>query len=263
MAEALLELPSDVLHKYEAWTREPVSTYPGRSVMLRLSSPAGEVHYLKVVRRGWFPSAEAEAARTIWARSFLPVPRVLGHGATQGSTWLVTAGIDASDATATVFRKNVAELVDRLAEALRRFHEAPVKACPFQFRVEDALEHVQQRRASGLIDAARDFHPEFASLTVDSAVQELEDTAPEVEDLVVCHGDYCVPNVLLRGDDVVGYVDLGELGVADRWWDLAVATWSLTWNFGPGFEDRFLQTYGIEKDIGRMQFYRLLYDLVS
>lgn len=93
----LLKFPSGVLSNYEGWTRAAVSVHPGRSAMLRLSSPAGEVHYLKVVRRGCIPSAEAEACRTSWARSFLPVPRVLRHGATTESTWLVTACIDGID----------------------------------------------------------------------------------------------------------------------------------------------------------------------
>ena len=60
-----------------------------------------------------------------------------------------------------------------------------------------------------------------------------------------------------------GFVDLGERGVADRWWDLAVATWSVTWNFGPGLEDLFLKEYGIERDQARIEYYRLLYDVVS
>ena len=48
-------------------------------------------------------------------------------------------------------------------------------------------------------------------------------SGPPSEDLVVCHGDYCFPNVLL--DDagaITGFLDLGELAVADRWWDVAV-----------------------------------------
>lgn len=80
---------------------------------------------------------------------------------------------------------------------------------------------------------------------------------------MLCHGDYCFPNVLIEDQRVVGYLDLGEVGVADRWWDLAVATWSTTWNVGPGWEELFLESYGIQPDQERMAYYRLLYDLAS
>jgi len=56
---------------------------------------------------------------------------------------------------------------------------------------------------------------------------------------VVCHGDSCPPNVLLEEGRATGYVDLGELGVADRWWDVAVGGWSVAWNFGPELEPLF------------------------
>lgn len=61
----------------------------------------------------------------------------------------------------------------------------------------------------------------------------------------------------------VGFLDLGEAGLADRWRDLAVATWSVTWNFGPGHEERFLSAYGADWDAHRRDLYRLLYDLES
>ena len=77
----------------------------------------------------------------------------------------------------------------------------------------------------------------------------------------MCHGDYCLPNILIEEGRATGYLDLGELGVADRWWDLAAATWSLTWNLGPGFEELFLAEYGVVRDPARTRFYRLLYDL--
>lgn len=80
--------------------------------------------------------------------------------------------------------------------------------------------------------------------------------------LVVCHGDACAPNTLL--DDagrVAGYVDLGSLGVADRWADLAVGSWSLDWNYGAGYQPTFFRAYGIEPDPRRIAYYRLLWDL--
>ena len=259
---AVLEVPGHLLAEYATWTWELVSTHQGQSVMYRLASRDG-IHYLKVVRRGWRPSAAEEMERTVWARSHLPVPRVLDHGATPENTWLLTEGIDGRDATNSAFREDISGLVHRLAGGLRRFHEAPVEACPFQFRIADAISLVRHRFATHQIDAARDFHPEFAALTVEAAVEQLVTSVPDGEDLVVCHGDYCVPNILLRGPEVVGFVDLGELGVADRWWDLAVATWSITWNFGRGYEDQFLESYGATPDDARMRFYRLLYDLAS
>ena len=109
-----------------------------------------------------------------------------------------------------------------------------------------------------------DLHPEFSHLSLETALAELERLRPSSEDLVVCHGDYCFPNVLL--DDVgavTGYVDLGELGVADRWWDVAVGAWSTTWNVGPGWEELFYESYGIDRDDERIAFYRLLYDFAS
>jgi kanamycin kinase len=80
-------------------------------------------------------------------------------------------------------------------------------------------------------------------------------------DLVVCHGDPCSPNTII-GDDgnFVGLVDVGDLAVNDRWADLAVATWSINWNFGPGWEPLFLQTYGIPPDPDLNDTFRIIWN---
>jgi kanamycin kinase len=79
---------------------------------------------------------------------------------------------------------------------------------------------------------------------------------------VVCHGDSCAPNTLLGPDGRwTGHVDLGALGVADRWADLAVATWSTEWNYGPGWTEPLLAAYGIAPDPARIAYFRLLWDL--
>jgi kanamycin kinase len=58
-----------------------------------------------------------------------------------------------------------------------------------------------------------------------------------------------------------GHVDMDALGVADRWADLAVATWSTVWNYGPGWEGTLLDAYGISLDRERTSFYRKLWEL--
>ena len=85
---------------------------------------------------------------------------------------------------------------------------------------------------------------------------------PPIDRLVVCHGDACAPNTLLdSAGRWTAHDDLGSLGVADRWADLAVACWSLEWNYGDGWEPTLLDAYGIEPDSNRTAYYRLIWDL--
>ena len=85
---------------------------------------------------------------------------------------------------------------------------------------------------------------------------------PEL-DAVVCHGDACNPNFLLdEAGRCVGYVDLGMLGVGDRWADLAPALLSLGWNYGEGWEPAFLEGYGIEQDAEKQAFYTWVWNAI-
>jgi kanamycin kinase len=218
---------------------------------------------VKVAPVDWEPSLTGERARLEWAGSRLPVPRVLDHGRSDGIEWLLTEELPGVDATRAEVRGDPASLVTWLAGGLRDFHEVSPRDCPFDFTLGPALAHVRRRVGAGLVDPGRHFRPEHRHLTPSEALEKLESDRPSSEDVVVCHGDYCLPNVLITGGRVSGYLDLGELGLADRWWDLAAATWSVTWNLGPGWEDALLQAYGVAPDPDRLRYYRLLYDLAS
>ena len=191
------------------------------------------------------------------------MPKVVALEQLGDTTILLTESLPGRDGAHPAWRADLPRLVRALGRGLRRFHEAVGEEwCPFRFDLARALAHVEDRvrrddvRASG-------FHAEHAHLTPSAALAELEATAPDDEDLVVCHGDFCPPNVLLQEGRVTSYVDLGELGAADRWWDVAVGAWSVGWNFGTELELVFYESYGVTPDPGRIRFFRLLYDLVS
>lgn len=209
------------------------------------------------------PTLSGESERMIWAAPYLPVPTVVALEELGDTTILLTQALPGRDATHPAWRADLPGLVRALARGLRAFHEAVGEEwCPFRFDVARALEHVA-RRVDGDDHEPGGFHAEHAHLTPAAALAELEATAPADEDLVVCHGDFCAPNVLLQEGRVTGFVDLGELGVADRWWDVAVGAWSVGWNFGDDLEPLFYEAYGIAPDLERIRFYRLLYDLAS
>jgi kanamycin kinase len=228
----------------------------------RLTHAGGKVRFAKVDTAGAYPSLRAEAERMIWAAAYLPVPHVVALEEVGGATVLITEALGGRDATHPSWRADLSALVLAMGQGLRRFHEAVAEEwCPFRFDLDHALDHVARRLETGAIGG--DFHDIHAGFTPEAALARLRATRPEQEDLVVCHGDYCAPNLLLEDGRVTGYVDLGELGVADRWWDVAVGAWSAGWNFGEEHEARFYEGYGIEPDLERIRFYRLLYDVVS
>ena len=166
-----------------------------------------------------------ERARLAWAASRHPVPEILEFGCDDHGQVLVTRALNGRSAVADEWRARPRDAVRAIAEGLRTLHELPTDDCPFVCRWA-----------------------------------QTEGVAPN--DLVVVHGDPCAPNTII-GEDArfAGHVDLGSLGVSDRWSDLAVASMSLGWNFGPGWEAEaeFFAAYGIVPDADRIRRYRALW----
>ncbi len=81
------------------------------------------------------------------------------------------------------------------------------------------------------------------------------------EGSVLVHGDACLPNFLYRDGQLTGYVDLGDLSVAEREVDLSAAVWSLQYNLGPGYGLSFLREYGLtDADETHVEALRLQYE---
>ena len=214
----------------------------------------------------WVPTGSGidlsrEVARLEWAGNYVRVPRVLHRGADEHGTWIVTAGLPGENAVTERWKADPATAVAAIGRGLRALHDAlPVDACPFSWSIEDRLVATRRLEALGRLDPAS-WDPVHRQLGMPQ-VLEILGSPPPIDQLVVCHGDACSPNTLLTDDGCwSGHVDLDQLGVADRWADLAVATWSTQWNYGPGWEDPLLDAYGIAPDAERTRFYRLLWDV--
>ncbi|OKH69802.1 aminoglycoside phosphotransferase [Mycobacterium sp. SWH-M3] len=180
----------------------------------------------------------AEADKLAWAGPFLTVPRVLGIGRDGALTWLHTAGLPGRSAVDPQWVARPHAAVTAIGKGLRALHDRlPVEDCPYDWSV--------RTRLAGLDEAARRALP----------------AAPPVDRLVVCHGDACAPNTLIADDGQwCGHVDFGDLGVADRWADLAVASLSLEWNYPGDWADVFFTAYGVAPDPARIDYYRQLWN---
>jgi kanamycin kinase len=217
--------------------------------------------FVKWVPAGCSIDLDDEVERIVWAARFARVPELLAQGRDDTAAWIVTRALPGRSAVSDRWKANPAVAVREIGRGLRSLHNSlPVDECPFSWSAEQRCRAAHRANARGQLDPTL-WHPVHRTLSVDDAYALIDDTPP-VDRLVVCHGDACAPNTLIRDDgNWSGHVDLGRLGVADRWADLAIATWSTEWNYGPGWQAELLDAYGIDPDPRRTRYYRLLWDL--
>jgi kanamycin kinase len=183
---------------------------------------------------------------------------VLDTGEDTAGSWLVTAGLPGESAVSPRWLAKPATTAAAIGHGLRQLHDTlPVETCPFSWHAEDRLE----RALTSGRNHPSQWHADHSYLSAAAARARLREVPP-IDQLVVCHGDACAPNTLIDDSGACsGHVDFGKLGLADRWADLAIATWSLDWNYGPGWQHVLLDAYGVEPDEERTAYYRLLWDL--
>ncbi|UXA17873.1 aminoglycoside 3'-phosphotransferase [Mycobacterium sp. SMC-4] len=184
------------------------------------SAPATD--YVKVYPDAVADLLAAEVPRLRWAQSFTPVPVVLASG----PGWMHTAALAGRSAVDPRWHDHPETAARAIGAGLRMLHDTlPVPDCPFG-------------------------PPSWVG-----------DHPPPADRLVVCHGDACAPNTLMADDGSwAGHVDLGDLGVADFWADLAVATMSLDFNYPTDDDERWarvlLDAYGVAPNPERIAYYR-------
>ena len=181
-------------------------------------------------------SLTEEAERLRWIRGRHPAPVVVDLLSDGGAEVLITRALPGESAVSERWQHDPDTALRALGTGLRRLHDVPVDGCPFRWGVEERIRS-------------------------DALHTEVSDPPPPIDKLVLCQGDPCAPNTLLADDgSFLAHVDLGRLGVADRWADLAVMSMSLGWNYRGYDEAIFWDAYGVAPDPLRIGYYRRLWN---
>ncbi|MCP4073874.1 MAG: aminoglycoside 3'-phosphotransferase [Hyphomicrobiales bacterium] len=247
------EFPS-FLHGYET-SRERIGR-SGNSVFL-LDAPERQPLVVKIFEPSKSVAAKREHARLSWlGHAGIPVPQPLSIRHTKDACWLIMERLPGCNAVGSQDKPETK--IGVMANALSRLHALGVATCPYNEMLSVKIARAQDNIRNGLVDE-RDFDDDHRHMNAPQLLAQLIKTVPTSEDIVVVHGDASLPNFILRGGQLSGIVDCGNVGLSDRYQDLAICSRSIRYNLGEEWVDPFLDAYGVKHpDYQRMRFYRML-----
>lgn len=188
-----------------------------------------------------------EASMTAYFHKLGLSAEVLLYCSEAGKDWLITRRILGEDCLDAKYLSDPKRLCETTATLLRMLHETPATGCPVPNRNNTYTANVRKG-----FDGSH-YEPElfvglweFSSFAEARTVAEAGFSALKSEALL--HGDYCLPNVILRDWRLSGFIDLGNAGIGDRHIDLLWGIWTLNYNLKTTkWTDRFLDAYGREQ----------------
>lgn len=202
---------------------------------------------LKIQLKDHGESLLDEKLKMEWLKGRISIADVTDYETDEINEYLIVSRLHGKDAAQTKWLNDPVKLVTQLACALRHLHDTiDITNCPFDMR-PTTNRYFQRGKATK------------------EEIDELIDNIPE-EDLVFTHGDYCLPNIMIDEElgHVVGFVDLGRAGIADRYHDLALCLGSIQYNTGQDYRQTFLEAYGLFTvwDEDKIKFFQKLEDLL-
>ncbi|NNU82287.1 aminoglycoside 3'-phosphotransferase [Geobacillus sp. BMUD] len=216
--------------------------------------------------------AENEYYVMEWLQGKLPVPKVLGYEKDEKKTYFLMTKVPGEMACADKYLKDPEQLTTMLAEGVQMLWNVDIRNCPYSWNLEKKLQMAKYRVENNLVDID-DAEPgtfgENGFQNPHHLLEWLNKNKPE-EELVLSHGDFCLPNIFLANGKVSGYIDLGRAGIADKWQDIALCYRSLLHNLNgkytgkqhQGFyADMLFEKLGLEPNWDKIRYYILLDEL--
>lgn len=207
-----------------------------------------------------------------WLQDKLPVPKIIASDMVDGTRYLLMTRIPGQHLCAESILDDQERLAEFVADGLNHLWAVDIGDCPTGRSLTQKFKEIEEGLRSGTItmEQARqeETYGPSGFKTPAALFDWLVKHRPE-ENLVLSHGDYCLPNIMCNEQGLTGYIDLGYAGVADPWVDIEMVQWSMwantTGQFGGKkrtFDRKYLfQALGMEPDEEKLRYYSLLSEL--
>jgi len=156
------------------------------------------------------------------------------------------------------------ETLDVLCDAIKKIqalklNEKLIKEFDV-YDIDNEIKNIKKRISFGEIKQLPQNRIFNRFLSLDEMVIYLEKNKPEGE-LYFSHGDVSMPNVFIKDNQLTGFIDVGNAGIRQKWYDITDLYVSIRRNFeSQEIADAFLKKLGIE-DKTPIEYYEMLINL--
>ena len=125
------------------------------------------------------------------------------------------------------------------------------------FYIEEEIKKIKERVDSRELINLPDKKVFHRFKNINEVISYLENNKPE-GDFYLSHGDVSMPNVFIQGNNLSGFIDVGNAGIRQKWYDITDAYISIRRNFeSQAAADEFLRKLGIQ-DKQPIEYYEML-----
>lgn len=215
--------------------------------------------------------SRAEHDALVWLNGKVPVPRVIEYTRDGEYDYLLMGYAEGEIACGDIMYENPDEVTRLLAEGMKMLWAVDISDCPLVNDLDVKLAVARHNIDNNLVDLGNVTSGTFGENGFENP-DALYDWLVQNrlnEDIVLSHGDYCLPNIFINNGEVTGFIDLGKTGRACRWEDIAICYRSLKNNLSGIYggekidydAERLFDYLGIEPDWDKINYYILLDEL--
>lgn len=205
-----------------------------------------------------------------WLQNKIKVPEIYFNLKIEDTYYLIMEMLPGQMGQYGFEQLGVKEMVIYYANLIKEWHQIDYSDFLNVNTLQDKLNHAKYNVEHNLVKTQY-FERELREKTGEEVYTLMMNSYPKTFDLVLCHGDVCMPNFMMSNGKLTGWIDVVGCGVNDRYLDIAIALRTLRFNFewmnlnfSEEYQQLFLETYGIsDLDLEKVKFYICLDELTN
>lgn len=216
------------------------------------------IFFLKIATKGMLTS---EYEKLKWLNGRLNVPNVVLYDFSADTEYLITTSIEGKMVCSDDYISNPDVGIKVIVEAFKQIYSVDIKDCPFDVSIDYKLSLVENNVNKHLIDEQNIKEETLKKFgNIENILKFLKENRFK-DEACFSHGDTSLPNIFALNNQFSGFIDVGECGIADKWFDLAICEKSIRRNFGQEYISKFYEELGVIPDRNKIDYYLLMMEL--